>query len=144
MQLMMAVSEPNNYDFEGTRAIAMLENSENNDPDLNVARSAEKREKLPSDFEAGPTNSIAQEDPLCHDTLQRVFRRAAWYSSAMSVIVILIGWFHRLGCHADSYLDLSSSVDHVFHELRVQRAVLHILGVMLHVSINQIRCTDFN
>jgi Na+/proline symporter len=86
----VSLLKPNNYDFEGTRAIAMLENSENNDPDLNVARSAEKREKLPSDFEAGPTNSIAQEDPLCHDTLQRVFRRAAWYSSAMSVIVILI------------------------------------------------------
>jgi hypothetical protein len=85
----VSLLKPNNYDFEGTRAIAMLENSKNNDPDLNVARSAEKREILPSDFEAGP-NSIAQEDPLCHDTLQRVFRRAAWYSSAMSVIVILI------------------------------------------------------
>jgi hypothetical protein len=105
MQLMMVMSEPNNYDFEGTRAIAMLDNAENNDPDSDVA-SAEKREKLPSDFEARPTDPVAQEDPLCHDTLQRVFRRAAWYSSAMSVIVILIGQFYRLRCHADSYLDL--------------------------------------
>ncbi|KAG1761479.1 putative urea transporter [Suillus placidus] len=79
--------KPDNYDFEGTRAIAMLDNSENNDPDSDVA-SAEK--KLPTDFEVRPTGPVAQEDPLCHDTLQRAFRRAAWYSSAMSVIVILI------------------------------------------------------
>ncbi|KAG2346032.1 putative urea transporter [Suillus weaverae] len=79
--------KPDNYDFEGTRAIAMLDNSENNDPDSDVA-SAEK--KIPTDFEVGPTGPVAQEDPLSHDTLQKVFRRAAWYSSAMSVIVILI------------------------------------------------------
>ncbi|KAG1845912.1 putative urea transporter, partial [Suillus subalutaceus] len=85
----VSLLKPDNYDFEGTRAIAMLDNSENNDPNSDVA-SAEKREKVPSDFELGPTDPVAQEDPLCHDTLQRVFRRAAWYSSAMSVIVILI------------------------------------------------------
>lgn len=85
----VSLLKPNNYDFEGTRAIAMLDNAENNDPDSDVA-SAEKRENLPLDFEARPTDPVALEDPLCHDTLQRVFRRAAWYSSAMSVIVILI------------------------------------------------------
>ncbi|KAG0704551.1 putative urea transporter [Suillus ampliporus] len=83
----VSLLKPDNYDFEGTRAIAMLDSSENNDPDSDVA-SGEKRENLTSDFEVGPTD--AQEDPLCHDALQKVFRRAAWYSSAMSVIVILI------------------------------------------------------
>ncbi|KAG1816541.1 putative urea transporter [Suillus subaureus] len=85
----VSLLKPDNYDFEGTRAIALLDKSENNDPNLDVA-SAEKREKLPSDFEVGPTDPVAQEDPLCYDTLQGVFRRATWYSSAMSVIVILI------------------------------------------------------
>ncbi|KAG1782935.1 putative urea transporter [Suillus placidus] len=41
----------------GLLQFAMLENSENNDPDSDV----------------GPTDPVAQEDPLCHDTLQRVF-----------------------------------------------------------------------
>ncbi|KAG2141861.1 putative urea transporter [Suillus clintonianus] len=87
----VSLLKPDNYDFEGTRAIAMLDSPENSDPDSDVA-SAEKREKLTPDFEAGPstTDQGAQEDPLDHETLQRVFRRAAWYSSAMSAIVILI------------------------------------------------------
>ncbi|KAG2030567.1 hypothetical protein BDR03DRAFT_936625 [Suillus americanus] len=85
----VSLLKPDNYDFEGTRAIAMLDNSENNDPNSDVA-SAEKREKVPSDFEVKPRDPVAQEDPLNHDTLQAVFRRAAWYSSAMSVIVIII------------------------------------------------------
>ncbi|KAG1738551.1 Na+/solute symporter [Suillus lakei] len=58
----VSLLKPDNYDFEGTRAIAMLDSSENNDPDSDVA-SAEKREKLPSDFEARACGSGCPRGP---------------------------------------------------------------------------------
>jgi len=63
----------------------MLDSSEN-DSDM---ASGEKREKSTSDFEVGSKEAV-HEDCIDHDTLRRVFRRAAWYSSAMSAIVIFL------------------------------------------------------
>jgi hypothetical protein len=84
-------SEPDNYDFEGTRAIAMLDGSENQATDSDEV-SGEKREKMSSDFEDGlrPTEVVHRDPPIDHDSMLKVFKRAAWYSSAMSLIVILI------------------------------------------------------
>jgi len=78
-------------DFEGTRAIAMLDGSENQATDSGEV-SGEKREKMSSDFEDGlrPTEVAHGNPPIDHDSMLKVFKRAAWYSSAMSLIVILI------------------------------------------------------
>ncbi|KAG1737104.1 uncharacterized protein EDB91DRAFT_1083143 [Suillus paluster] len=122
------IGQPDNYDFEGTRAIAMLNSSENNDPDSDVV-SGEKREK--SNFEVGPTD-VTQEDPLCRETLQRVFRRAAWYSNQQCPrLSFLSGGYTACVVMGESHRP-SSPVIRVFLALRVQRAVLHILGGMLY------------
>jgi len=87
----VSLLKPDNYNFEGTRAIAMLDGSEKHDSDSDPV-SGEKREKSSSDFEEGlrPTEGAHEDSPIDHGTLLRVFKRAAWYSSAMSAIVILI------------------------------------------------------
>lgn len=88
-------SEPDNYDFEGTRAIAMLDRAEIHDSDSDVI-SGEKPEKSSPDFEEGlqPTEVAHKVPPVDHAILSRAFKRAAWYSSAMSAIVIIIGELH--------------------------------------------------
>jgi len=74
----------------------MLDGAEIHDSDSDDVVSGEKREKSSSDFEEGlrPMEVADGDSPIDHDTLLRVFKRAAWYSSAMSAIVILIGELH--------------------------------------------------
>jgi hypothetical protein len=93
--VMLGPTEPDNYDFEGTRAIAMLDGPEKHDSDSDAVP-GEKREKSSSDFEEGlkPAEGVHEDYQIDHDTLLRVFKRAAWYSSAMSAIVILISELH--------------------------------------------------
>ena len=86
----------------------------------------------------GKAMIMTSEGPVSRAELKTVFRRAAWYSLVLALVVAIIGaplshlnrtcsWLTRL-----AFLSASSDV---LLALRVQQRVLHILDGMYHVRM---------
>ena len=138
------VVEPDNYDFSGTRAIATYDD-ESFIEDSKVPVS-EENGSTPSiedkkDIEVavaltGVDRTSPKEDKMPADraVLQAVFRRAAWYSFALALIVTIIGELSTLARDTAADRSCISTAAHVLLALRIQRAVLYVLGRLHDVS----------
>ncbi|KAH7910248.1 Na+/solute symporter [Hygrophoropsis aurantiaca] len=95
---------PEKYDFKGTRAISMLDNANElrgDDKDSASVDNSVTTDEEKAEMRSGkPRNTSSSTDPpLSFDELHASFKRAAWYSSVMSAIVIIIVPFPMFFSH---------------------------------------------
>ncbi|CEQ39866.1 SPOSA6832_01425, partial [Sporobolomyces salmonicolor] len=97
-----AISGPDNYDWQSTRAIAIamedspapskVEQSTANDEDFDEKKeiSSPVAPKLAIDNAASDSEDRTDDDEPDRETLQRVFVRASWFSSGLTLLVTFI------------------------------------------------------
>ncbi|KAI9066782.1 Na+/solute symporter [Trametes sanguinea] len=104
--VLVSLAKPANYDFSGTRAIAVYDDSRVSDPESPA--SVEKRHSSASDTPSAKEKATSKDEVItevasvddCSAStgesevsrveLKRVFRRAAWYSLALTFIVAIL------------------------------------------------------
>ncbi|KAJ2992755.1 hypothetical protein NUW54_g7859 [Trametes sanguinea] len=104
--VLVSLAKPANYDFSGTRAIAVYDDSRVSDPESPA--SVEKRHSSVSDTPSAKEKETSKDEVIaavasvdeCSTStgesevsrveLKRVFRRAAWYSLALTFIVAIL------------------------------------------------------
>ncbi len=138
---MISLTEPDNYDFTGTRAIATYDDTLPDDGSSSCIQDEGKTSSEKKDEEAivslrpvetfTPIRGMA---PVRREVLEAVFRRALWYSLALAFIVTVLGTIYLpSGWKALLTKRYDSSHSHVFLSLRLQRRILQVLDCMYHV-----------
>lgn len=130
--------DPADYDFSSTRAIANLDTEPNiktpssgtlPEPTTGKEDDIETAVEISTDDSAHPSHGI----PLDINVLKLAFKKAAWYSLTLTVIVTVIGKSNAgapIPALFDSYCSPTSNV---LLGLCLQPVVLRILGLSYHV-----------
>ncbi|KDQ52421.1 hypothetical protein JAAARDRAFT_138754 [Jaapia argillacea MUCL 33604] len=96
--IVVSLMKPANYDFSGTRAIAILENTAPLPPrsvtEIPAPGTGDVEKSIFTSHSIHPASSdsvsVAEIDDLDPSSLMRIFKRAAWYSSILTFIVAIL------------------------------------------------------